>query len=223
MMKQTTVVLPPSLPPPETGTVCGNPLTEKSVPTANTREGEEDPREDARKKQVSLALVPSMGKLHTSLGFALALPPSTPAARPTLPTPSTARASTGALSKSQKRVFPAAMPSGGCGIPTPSGSGSGVTKIGPPMGATRTPLGAGRSGLAFSSGGRMSLGMGARRGGIATRMLQHASKKSSLPVMIGSPVKGGARVQVEEDMMDVSEECEEGEGERTTQEKIGDW
>ncbi|KAL1937209.1 hypothetical protein VTO73DRAFT_14462 [Trametes versicolor] len=249
-------------------TVCGNPLTEKSVPMANAREGEEDPREDARKKQASLALAPSMGKLRTSLGFALALPPSTPAARPTLPTPSAARASMGALSKSQKRtranpdpdpalnrvqmiqtygsgsgriqvrvrvqmihrsirvqpyVFLAAMPSGGRGIPTPSGSGSGVTKIGPPTGATCTPLGAGRSGLAFSSGGRMSLGMGARRGGIATRMLQHASKKSSLPVMIGSPVKGGARVQVEEDMMDVSEEREEGEGQRTTQEKIGDW
>lgn len=234
-MKQTTLMLPPPLPPPDTAKARGNPLTEKSVPTANAREdqaeGEEakDLREDARKKQVSLALAPSMGKLRTSLGFAL--PPSTPVARPALPAPasSAARPSTGALPQSQKRVFPAATPSGARALfsaaPTPSGSGSGITKIGPPTGAARTLTGAGRGGLAFGFGGRTSLGMGmgARRGGMATRVLQRASKKSSLPVVIGSPVKGGARAGVEEDVMDVSEEGEGGAGERTTQEKIGDW
>ncbi|OJT02222.1 hypothetical protein TRAPUB_7249 [Trametes pubescens] len=227
-MKQTTLMLPPPLPAPDTVKARGVPLTEKSMPATNARkdhmEEEEDPREDARKKQVSLALAPSMGKLRNSLGFAL--PPSTPSARPALPTPSSsaARTSTGALP--QKRVFPAATPSGGRalfgGIPAPSGSGSGITKIGPPTGA-RSSLGAGRGGLGFGLGARTSLGMGARRGGMATRVLQRASKKSSLPVVIGSPVKGGARADVaaEEDVMDVSEEG--GEGEKTTQEKIGDW
>ncbi|KAI0827847.1 hypothetical protein BC628DRAFT_120169 [Trametes gibbosa] len=110
---------------------------------------------------------------------------------------------------------------------TPAGSASGCTprlgvkaarsKQGQPAPAHRSSFEAALRGGPSAGAGMRGTGM-RRTGALGSRVLQRVSKKSSLPVVIGSPVKGGV---VHEDVIDAGEdEGAEESGERTTQERI---
>ena len=232
-LKQTTLMLPPP-PPPIAGTrttrlrsaalaaanasVPGTPGS--STATVNGR----TPKDQEKAKQVSLALAPSLGKVRAGLattapgqggsgsGSTSAIPSSSGIPR------------TGPLAPAAtKRAFLSSGAGGGRG---------GSSSLAKPL------FGVGKLNGVSGSGAptRGGFGLAALRGrGGGSRVTHRASKASSLPMVVGSPVKGGAirdedaangAGELSDDEMVVVEEKEEGmEGvqEMSTKDKIDEW
>ncbi|KAI0654018.1 hypothetical protein C8Q70DRAFT_1031798, partial [Cubamyces menziesii] len=214
-LRQSLLMLPPPIPAPDKARAASrassSTSTDGAATSSTSRTDNPAAADEARKKQVNLALAPSLGKVRNSLGFALP-PDATPGSSSKIPGTAQKRIFTAATSSNTRAVF------GGAGV------GTGVLRAG-----ARPSLTTG-----LRNGAPATRGFSARRG-IGGRVMQRVSKKSSLPVVQGSPVKGGT-VAMDldlDDVMDVGEgsstganaevEMDEAERERKTKERIGEW
>ncbi|KAI8974015.1 hypothetical protein BD414DRAFT_498873 [Trametes punicea] len=241
-LRQTTLVLTPRVPVPDKARAVARessatgPHQERVLSTAasgpavsggGSNVAAEQP--DTTDEQVHRAMAPSLDNVRNRSGLGFSFAPSgsgTPASTAG-PLPG-ASARTSLAAAVNKRIFPAASSSSGRAL----FGGIGVTP------------GASVARLSATSAGLRGRGVAPWRG-VGGRVLQRASKKSSLPVVQGSPVKGGAGVSahgfgewMEEPAMvpgnkapidarpEIATEREDGgddEREQTSQDRIGEW
>ncbi|KAI1787831.1 hypothetical protein LXA43DRAFT_680040 [Ganoderma leucocontextum] len=205
-LRQTTLMLPPPLPVAGTRTTrlrsaalaaatASVPSTSRSSAATTTTAATAVNGKTPKDRQVTFALAPSLGKIRAGLAANApgqvssgstsmapsAIPSSSGLSRAGLPAPATGAATRGTT----RRAF------------LSSGSGRGG-----PGSLAKPPFGVGKLNLASGSGAstRGGFGLAALRGrGGGNRVTQRASKVSSLPMVVGSPVKGGAMADADED------------------------
>ncbi|PIL30977.1 hypothetical protein GSI_05670 [Ganoderma sinense ZZ0214-1] len=229
-LKQTTLMLPP--PPPVAGTrttrlrsaalaaanasVSGTPGSSTTTTTLNGK----TPKDQEKARQVSLALAPSLGKVRAGL----AANASSQTSSGSTSTAASAIPSSSGLPRtglpSTKRTF----------LSSGSGRGGSSSLAKPLFGVGKLNAASGSGSGAPTRGG---FGLAALRGrGGGSRVTHRASKASSLPMVVGSPVKGGdtgdaanGTGEPSDDEMVVVEEAEgmEGVQEMTTKDKIDEW
>ncbi|KAM5531113.1 hypothetical protein V8D89_015227 [Ganoderma adspersum] len=234
-LKQTTLMLPP--PPPVAGTrttrlrsaalaaanasVPGTPGSSTATATTTAVNGK-TPKDQEKAREVSFALGPSLGKVRA--GLAATAP---------------GQGSSGSTSAVVTSTIPSSSGLPRTGLPAPAAAKRTFLSSGAGRGGSsslaRPLFGVGKLNVASGSGAptRGGFGLAALRGrGGGSRVTHRASKASSLPMVVGSPVKGGATAEVNgtgersDDEMVVVEETEEGmEGvqEMTTKDKIDEW